>query len=339
MIDKNIYINGFLFNKGNTGVQRYANNIIKNFNSDLNYKIIKSKHNNKVLLHFSEQFITPLLYRNQLVWSPTHMSSIFLNRSIITVHDLLPIDCPQYFDKKVVYYYNFILPKLIKNAIHLFTVSNFTKNRIIEKFGVNENKISLTYNASIFDNSIFYNNNNFNFLKNKFQIKNKYFLVVGNIGNHKNSFNLIEYFSKTNLNANLIFIGKLPNIFNSYFINLISKDKRIIHLVNIDDETLANFYLNACATILFSYYEGFGIPLIEANSLGCPVIYNVNSVMSEFAGDFNYPVDINSFNDFNNAISNLFNKNKSFQDLINNSKKYNWVNESNKVSKILKNYL
>jgi glycosyltransferase involved in cell wall biosynthesis len=339
MKEKYIYVNGFLFNKGNSGVQRYANNIINNFDADFKYKLIKSIHKNPTLLHLSEQLITPLLYRNKLVWSPTHMASIFLNRSIITVHDLLPIDCPQYFNKRVVNYYNFILPKLIKNSIHLFTVSNFTKKRIIDKYGISENKITVTYNASVFDNSKFYNNNNFIIIKNKLQIKNKYFLVVGNIGKHKNSFNLIEHFIKTNFDANLIFIGKLPNEHEIFFKYLISKDKRIIHLTNINDETLANFYLNACATILYSFYEGFGIPLLEANSLGCPVIFNINTAMSEFAGEFNYPIDVNSFSDFNNTISKLVNTNTIPQNLINNSKKYNWVNESNKVSKILKNNL
>ena len=144
---------------------------------------------------------------------------------------------------------------------------------------------------------------------------------------------------KANVDADLVFIGKLPDHFKSEFYREKEFQVRIKHLENVDDETLALFYKNAVSLIFVSFYEGFGIPLLEANSMGCRVIYSKNTVLEEIAGDCNFPVDPLSIDSISNAICTLFN-NPIFdlEELLNNSNKYNWEAESAKVQNVLKLY-
>jgi glycosyltransferase involved in cell wall biosynthesis len=327
-----LFINGTLFSKGNSGVQRYANNIIKNIPSNLPYKIITQNKKNKILLHLYEQFVMPIkLSNSDLLWSPTHLAPLLHKKSVITIHDILPIDKSEYFKRSFVEFYTFMLPRLLNNSIHIFTVSEFTKTRLINFYNINENKITITRNASIFNHYSFYNNTIFLDLYSKYLDKNKYFLVVGNIAHHKNSFKIIEIWKKLNINMNLVFIGKVPINFLTLFNKLISDNNTIFHFDNIDNDTLANFYTNAHATLLLSVYEGFGIPLIESNSLGCPVIHSDISVFNEISCDSNFPVNIDNDSDIASVIkhvSTLSFTNDFKCTLIKNSEKFKWENEA-----------
>jgi glycosyltransferase involved in cell wall biosynthesis len=337
-----LYINHILMSKGQSGVQRYAKNLLLNLDEDLKYDLIKVNFSNKYLLHLYEQTIIPLnLKSTDLLWTPTHISPFFHNNSIITVHDLLPIEKPELFNKSFTFLYKSMLPHLLKNSKHIFSVSEFTKSRIISLYGINEKKITITRNASKFDLNNSYKNSKFLEIIHNFCIEN-YFLVVGNIGFHKNSFRLLELWKKYFKNVTLIFIGSVPKHLNKKFTSEISDIKNIYHFKNIDDETLANFYINAKASILFSTYEGFGIPLIEANALGCPVVHTNIPSYIEISCDQNYVVNENSDTLFVEIISNLINNNipiEARNKLIQSSKKFNWSNEGKIVSKVLKNFL
>jgi glycosyltransferase involved in cell wall biosynthesis len=337
---KNLIINGTLFSKGNSGVQRYARNIINNFTPDFNYNLIQAPYKCNNFLHLYEQ-ISFLKYNKtkNIIWTPTHIAPIFIDNNIITVHDLLPIDNEHLFSKAFSNYYKLMLPILLKKSLHIFTVSNFTKSRIIERYNINPDKITISYNGTIFNNKLQYDNNNFKFLLEKFEI-NKYFLVVGNLGLHKNNLFLINIWKKIKTDVKLIFIGKLPEYFRLNFLNEITTDNRIIHFDNVDDNTLANFYKNTIALIFISLYEGFGIPLIEANSFGTRVIYSQNTVLEEIAGDCNLPVDAKSEFSIINSIKTCL-SNDSYNDIpyIKNSNKYLWENESIKVQSKLNEFL
>lgn len=333
-----IIINGTLFGKGSSGVQRYAVNMIKHFPKQIPYEIISSNCRINFFRHILEQFKF-LMFPNRLIWSPTHIGPLFSRLHVITVHDLLPIDQSHLFDWKFVKLYKFILPILCRNSLHILTVSEFTKSRLIDVYGIKSDKITVAYNASIFSYNIKYSDINFKLLKSEYFISDNYFLVVGNIGFHKNSLNIIKAWRNSNVDADLVFIGKLPDHFKSEFYREKEFQFRVKHLENVDDETLALFYKNSVSLIFVSFYEGFGIPLLEANSMGCRVIYSKNTVLEEIAGDCNFPVDPFSVEAISNAICTLFN-NPIFniEELLNNSNKYNWEVESAKVQNVLKSY-
>lgn len=341
-MNKNLIINGTLFAKGNSGVQRYASNIIKNFSPDFDHNIIFPYCKNKLYLHFSEQ-IKFLRYNNKrnIIWTPTHIGPIFNNNQIITVHDLLPIDHEHLFSKNFVQYYKLVLPILLKKSLHLFSVSNFTKSRIIENYNINPDKISIAYNGTVFDINTAYDNTEYNRLILKHQLENKkYFIVVGNLGFHKNNLKLIQSWKKTKIDACLIFIGKLPHHFKKIFYREVYSDIRIFHFDNIKDETLALFYKNAVSLILISLYEGFGIPLIEANAMGCPVIYSQNTVLQEIAGNCNIPVNAYCEDSIIETLNATYDMRKQPIDFYkSNSNNYSWVNESLKVEHTLMNFL
>jgi glycosyltransferase involved in cell wall biosynthesis len=263
------------------------------------------------------------------------------NNHIITVHDLLPIDQEHLFPKHFVQYYKLVLPILLKKSLHIFSVSNFTKSRLIENYNINPDKISIVYNGTIFDIKNTYDNTEYDFLILENQLVNKkYFIVVGNLGFHKNNIKLIQAWKKTNIDACLIFIGKLPYHFKNIFYKEVYSDNRILHFENIKDETLALFYKNAISLIFISLYEGFGIPLIEANALGCPVIYSQNTVLQEISGNCNIPVNPFCEESIIETLNATFDMRKQPIDFyISNSNNYSWANESMKVENTLMNFL
>ena len=328
--------------KGNSGVQRYASNIISNLDSDLEFELMRSNFTGNFGLHFFEQFVIPAkLSRTDLLWTPTHIAPVFHKNSIITVHDLLPIEEPGLFSSSFVLFYRTVLPILLRNARHVFTVSEFTKERVMRIYNVDYEKITVSRNASKFHIDFSYNRLEFDSLVNKYEL-GSFFLVVGNIGYHKNSFRILDLWNKYFPSEKLVFIGKLPNHLYPHFDFHRAGNVNIVHFSDIKDETLANFYKNARGLIFLSKYEGFGLPLIEANSLGCKVIHSDIQVFNEISNDLNSKVSLISDEDFVNAVTILLGSALSEitrQSLIRASERFNWVSEGEVVSKALKYYI
>jgi glycosyltransferase involved in cell wall biosynthesis len=87
-------------------------------------------------------------------------------------------------------------------------------------------------------------------------------------------------------------------------------------------------------------YEGFGIPLIEANAMGCPVIYSENTVLQEIAGNCNIPVNAFCEDSIIETLNTTYDMQKHSIDFyISNSNNYYWLNESLKVKNTLMNFL
>lgn len=221
---------------------------------------------------------------------------------ITVIHDIFPFTHKEYYPLNYRIYLSIFLPKTLRVADKIITISKFSKNEIIKKFKVPDSKISIIYNCTsqIFESK---NKNSAVLLKkfNDLNLPAKYLLFVGAVEKRKNIVGLINIMDKLRSSGSLlklVSIGKpsygykeLMNAFNV-------RNSYIMHMNFVDDEVLYMIYKNAFAFIFPSFFEGFGIPPLEAMRLAVPIISSNTSSMPEVVGSggiLNDPKDYDKF--------------------------------------------
>jgi len=92
--------------------------------------------------------------KNNLLWSPSNSGPLACKNQVLTIHDLVSIDHPEWFNKSYVKWYDYMLPRLVKNVQHIIAISEFTRSRILEVFKVPDSKVTLIYNGADTEPSI-----------------------------------------------------------------------------------------------------------------------------------------------------------------------------------------
>jgi glycosyltransferase involved in cell wall biosynthesis len=262
-----------------------------------------------------------------------------LKNSIITIHDLGYFRYPKYLKKTIFFYLKSIIKRSIKKTNFIITISETSKKEIIDLFKVAEEKIVKVYEDSTLSEMTS--------LQNQGPILDfPYFLYVGERRPHKNLENLIRAFAlfKNNNSSNikLVLIGKDYKDYSDRLISLINKSdlkKEILILDAVDDEKLYCYYCYASALVLISFYEGFGLPLVEAMKLGVPIIASDISIMQEIVGDGGLLVDPKNINDIANKMKLLIDSKELKRELINKggirSRSFSWVRSAHEILSLL----
>ena len=179
----------------------------------------------------------------------------------------------------------------IKRADHIICISKNTRNDLLEICKINPAKISVVYLASSLglapDTS------------NDLIITAPYILYVGDRGGYKNFRRVLAAYAKSSkLKADFHLVCFGGGVFKSAELEEIrSLNLNLSKVIQIsgNDTLLANLYTNAHVFVYPSLYEGFGIPLLEAMSLRCPVVCSNTSSLPEVAGEaaeFFAPYDV-----------------------------------------------
>lgn len=213
-------------------------------------------------------------------------------KSVLVVHDLAYLHFPGYLPKAALWFYQFFMPRYIKKADWIVSVSSFTAHDIVSAFGISKDKISIAYNAmpSNFKKPINENNR---------PIQRPYFIVPGAISARKNTLNVLLAFEKflslhPESNIQLVFAGGFmfpPKGKVSQKWNELIKSGAIVHVDKPNDATMAQWMQHAEALFYVSLFEGFGIPILEGMGIGVPVVTSNSSSMPEVAGDAALCVD------------------------------------------------
>ncbi|MDQ5767543.1 glycosyltransferase family 4 protein [Thiothrix subterranea] len=201
---------------------------------------------------------------------------------------------------------------LVKKAAKIIAISQSTKNDLIQIFDTDESKIEVIH----LGNSIFPKEN----INLNLEIPEKYLLFVGNRNNYKN-FNLfIKGVSSLLKSDNDLFVVCAGGgTFTNSELKLLSElgILKQVFQYNSDDETLAFFYRNALTFVFPSLYEGFGIPILESFSCGCPLVCSGISSLPEIAGEAACYFDPYSEESIRNTISTIINDANLRKDLVN----------------------
>ena len=208
---------------------------------------------------------------------------------VLVVHDLAFIHYPQFIPWYHRLYYQLFTKKFLNKAKKIVTVSGFTKADIMKQYQIPEQKISVVYGAA---------GNGFvplswqdkEIVKAGFADGREYFLFAGGIHPRKNLMNLLKAFSLfkkwQQSNMKLLVAGRLAWQYADVLKKLKSYKYRddVVMLDYVSDEQLAKITAAAYALVYPSFFEGFGLPIVEAMQCEVPVIAGNNSSMPEIGG-------------------------------------------------------
>jgi len=313
-----IGIDARLYGTKHGGIGRYSENLIKQLekiDDNNQYFIFLSKDNfdnyqpqsknfTKVLADFKvyglkEQLLFPVLlkkYNLDLVHFTHFNAPIFYSgKFIVTIHDLIISHYPAsrattlnpIIYRIKLFFYQLIIKIVAKRAKKIITVSEYTKKDIIQLLKINESKITVTYEGVDLpiDTKI-----DCAKLKSDLGITKDFLLYVGSAYPHKNLENLIsalEICLKQNPNLQLVLVGS-KNYFYQRLEKIITEKKlseSVLVTGYLSDEELSCLYQTAKLYVFPSLIEGFGLPPLEAQSYGLPVLSSSATCLPEILGD------------------------------------------------------
>jgi glycosyltransferase involved in cell wall biosynthesis len=251
---------------------------------------------------------------------------LFYKRQVVTIHDMSYKVNPKWFSKKFYRWYNFMIPHIAAGSEKIFTVSNSSKNDITGYLNVNPDKVSVIYNSYYL-----ITNDNFGRVNNE-----KYVLTVSSLNPRKNLDNLIKAFKQIDKKIRLIIVGLKNNNFGNV-VNSNLLDSNIDVKGYVSDSELVSLMKNAEALVYMSFYEGFGLPPLEAMSYGCPVVVSDIAAHREVCGDAALYANPYSVDDIKDKIIEVLDNEKLKNGLIvaanKNIKRFNWFDSANEVLK------
>lgn len=211
-----------------------------------------------------------------LFYSFNHYSPSFSPFPCIpTIHDIGYLQDPSQFTKKDFYQLKNWTEASLKKAFHIMAVSQFTKNELIKTYQIPSEKISIIYNGVAELPNL--SSSEFHKLKNKFNINSPYFLSVGTLKPNKNYSFLISTFAKflsKHPNYQLVIAGKKGWLYTDIatLVDKLNLNSQVIFTDYLSDKEKFSLYQHSVSLIIPSTYEGFGIPAIESQKCGSPVI-------------------------------------------------------------------
>jgi glycosyltransferase involved in cell wall biosynthesis len=309
------------------------------FNSKLNFYLNKyPKYTNQFINNYNfylTNFIAAIS-KPQIIHQTYYSNkSFYINKKntklILTVYDLIH----EIFHKDFGFDKNY-RPKLfsLKDSDHIICISYKTKIDLMDIYKIPEEKISVIHLAYT----------KFDDLRKDKIINEPYLLFVGSRKRYKNFFMFLKGFSLSNsLKKDFKIVCFGGNKFDNKELQLINKlGLNVKNIIQIEggDQILSNLYKNAEAFIFPSLYEGFGLPIIEAMSYGCPVLLSSIEVFKEIADNSGSFFDPNSPDSIKDRIENLvysdINKEKFITKGYKQIKKFTWDNCANNTLNVYK---
>ncbi|MGQ9846032.1 MAG: glycosyltransferase family 4 protein [Bacteroidales bacterium] len=208
-------------------------------------------------------------------------------KTVVTIHDLIFKRYPQWYKPLDIKIYDRKFSYAVQNADVVIAVSKQTANDIISFYNIPPEKVKVVYQSC---NPLFFNYLEKDILlatQKKYQLPKQYLLNVGTIEERKNLHRLIEAIYIAKIDIPLVVIGKKTDYFNRKIIPLIKQyrlQKQIIFIDNIENSSLPAIYQAASIFIYPSIFEGFGIPILEAQASGTPVLTSTGSCFNEAGG-------------------------------------------------------
>lgn len=236
-------------------------------------------------------------------------------KSIVTVHDMIFIRYPEFYKRIDAKIYLNKLIHACRVSDHIIAISEQTKNDLINYLGIDPVKISVIYQGC---NSYFRNVYSKEFhqeIRGKYNLPEKYLLYVGTVEKRKNLLGIIRAMHISKVNIPLVVIGRKIDPYFKEVLDYISFNRldNIIFPGPILNDELPVIYQDAECFIYPSFFEGFGIPVLEALVSGTPVITSKGGCFAEAGGPGSIYVDPHDPEQIGQAILGVVN-NKEVRD-------------------------
>lgn len=355
-----VYVNARFLTQKLTGVQRFAveisiilhqmlgdavvflapNETIERTSFSETIPVLKIGRNKGYMW---EQVDLPLYLRKlkkPLLINLCNAAPILYANKLSTIHDIAYLKYPSTYSKSFLMLYKFMIPRIIASSEHTFTVSEFSKEEMLRHYTkeLSGKEISVIYNAvddefkSVIDSDL---------------QSTPYLVAVSSLNERKNLHTVLESFVNLNDEFNdthLYIIGDFKSgSFKTLNFDRYKTNSKIKFLGRVSDAALIRYYSNAKAFIYPSLYEGFGIPPLEAQKCGCPVIVsNVSSLPEVFQESALY-CDPYSVASLKNAIEKIL-MNDELRDMLiekgyENVQRFSWPSSGKKVIDVLRRHL
>lgn len=347
------------FIKKRTGTEEYSYQLIKNLTkiaSNQHLFFLYIKKNQEIDFNLPKNFIIRKICYNKLwtqiglsleikknsidiLFIPSHSVSIFHPKNtIVTIHGLEFKYFPKSYSLKEKFFLEINTLISVKWSNQIIVPSKNTKKDLIKFYKINPNKIKVVHHGVLDRNQ-------------KIKIKDKNIfniLFIGRIEKRKNIINLIKAFNlfkkKQKLSSKnyiLTMIGKAGFGFeevkmeikkSQFKKNIILKD----YVSGLEKERL---YKQADLFVFLSFYEGFGLPVLEAMSYGIPVICSHTSSLPEIVGNAALTVNPNNIEEISKAFDKISTddnlKNTMITKGFNNLKRFSWDKCAKETIKII----
>ncbi len=245
-------------------------------------------------------------------------------KSVVTIHDLIFLRKPHYYkfiDRKI---YEWKSRYACQNADRIIAISEKTKLDIIELYRIAPEKIDVVYQGCDETFKIKANSKKLAEVKNRYQLPDTFILSVGTIEERKNLNLLIEALAQAQTSVPMVVVGK-PTPYLDKVKHTIAKHQlqnRVLFLHNVTFEDLPEVYQLANLFVYPSFYEGFGIPIIEAINSNLPVIAATGSCLEEAGGPDSIYVSPTQPNELAKAIDNVLSDENFRQMMVSKSLAY-----------------
>ncbi|WP_027632652.1 glycosyltransferase family 4 protein [Clostridium hydrogeniformans] len=351
-----------------TGIGTYTDNVlnelleIDDYNnysiywSMDDYSRLKKKNTNIIMTsrrhqRFFEQNYFPNHLKREnidIFWLPQNGMGLLgegANKYVITIHDLIPYTMPETVGRGYLSKFLREMPHIIEKSHGILTVSEWSKNDILKFFPIDENKIHVTPLAA---------NNNYRpldkvmckeYLKNNLGIDKEFVLYVGGFSKRKNVKSLVDILDRANVKKDYLLVlpGSIKDEGQKLLDYVKSKglERNVIFPGYCSEETLAILY-NSCSLFVYpSFYEGFGLPPLEAMCCGAPLLCSNLTSIPEVVGDngvlfdpYDNDMFLKEFEDIlNDCDKNIYFKNKSLE----RAKNFSWRKTAEKTLIALNN--
>ncbi len=344
--ENSVFVNGRFRVHAMTGLRRYAEELISRM--DGNLRVLEPGGNLTGLAgHAWEQWALPMRVRAGFLWSPCNTGPIGFGRQVVTIHDMFPLDHPEWFTPNFVRCFRAIVPRLIRRVQGVIAVSEYTKRRIAAAVPEAEDKIAVIHSGIGAQFCPARSNAPAEAARALGLPSRNYLLSVSSIEPRKNVARILTAWERL-----------LPHLPQDLWLVLAGKqgDKGVfasggaghvperVHFTGyVPDDFLPGLYSGAQAFLFPSLAEGFGFPALEAMACGTPVLTSAASSLPEVCGTAAYLVDPCKIHEIALGIIEL----TSNQDLRTNLRirglsraaKFKWETAANKTWSVLEREL
>jgi len=311
-----------------------------------------------------------------LLFVPAHTIPIFSRAKIVTTcHDVGFEEFPELYAKKLIGgenilarilyfvikiftlgtysnneldYHRFSMRLAVKKAKSIITPSKFTAREIEKYYKIDNSKLNVIHEG--YDKSRYHliNDNEIkNKILDKYKIKQPFLIFVGRLEKKKNILGLLKTFDIIKKDYNkplkLLLVGKTGYGWkeSEKFLNNSSFKKDVIRPGWVSDKDLPILYNTAQALVFISYYEGFGLPPLEAMACGCPVIASDRASIPEIVGSGALILNPDNHSQIAQSIVSVISDINYRQNLIkkatNRVNKFSWQECAKQTLKVIKN--
>jgi glycosyltransferase involved in cell wall biosynthesis len=269
---------------------------------------VNEKGRRLVLRFLFEQLILPFSYypRFALVFHPGYVGSLLARvPQVVTIHDAFAWVCPKEVGRIKTMYWKSLIPASAKRASQIIADTRVTANDVSRFCAIPRDKIRVVHLAGGHLSDLLPDSGIFERLG---IVAEEFFHCVGIFKELKNPWRILEAYRRYRETCGsehpkkLVMVGHIGGASAERIEGSARLMPGVVIAGRISDNELAALYLRSAGLIFASLYEGFGLPILESQRLGCPVITSNLSCMPEVAGEGAILVDPTSVDDIRNAL-------------------------------------